>query len=71
VSTTIEPEPILVTKTRAKQLIDVGDTLFTQLVKDGVIKLVRLGAGRRDLVDYRSLKALPEQHAATTPTDRP
>lgn len=65
-STTTEPEPILVTKTRAKQLIDVGDTLFTQLVKDGVIKLVSLGAGRREMVDYRSLKALPEQHLVAT-----
>jgi len=35
-------------------------------VKDGVIKLVSLGAGRREMVDYRSLKALPEQHLVAT-----
>jgi len=53
----MELEPLFVKTTTAKKLLDVGNTKFWQLVKDGRIKLVEIGEGHRQ-VDYSSLKAL-------------
>jgi hypothetical protein len=58
------PKPLLVTIPHAKQLIDVGNTKFWDLVKLGLIQLVEVG--RRKMVVYASLEALadPQQKAA-------
>jgi hypothetical protein len=53
----MELEPLFVKTATAKRLLDVGNTKFWQLVKEGKIKLVEIGDGHRQ-VDYKSLKSL-------------
>ncbi len=53
-----EPKPLLVSNTRAKQLIGVGNTKYWELVKAERIKTVEV-AGRRMAV-YASLEALAQ-----------
>ena len=49
-------EPITVSVTTAKHLLNVGNTKFWALVKAGKVELVTVGRSR--MVAYRSLKAL-------------
>jgi excisionase family DNA binding protein len=54
-------EPITVTVATAKQLSGLGNTTIWALIRDGKLKVVRVG--RRTLVVFNSLKAVlqPEQ----------
>lgn len=49
-------KPLLVSNTKAKQLIDVGNTKYWELVKAGKIKTVDVGG--RSMAVYASLEAL-------------
>ena len=49
-------KPLLVSNTKAKQLIDVGNTKYWELVKAGKIKIVDVGG--RSMAVYASLEAL-------------
>jgi hypothetical protein len=49
-------KPLLVTNTKAKKLIDVGNTKYWELVKAGKIKIVEVGG--RSMAVYASLEAL-------------
>ena len=62
-----EPKPILVSRPRARRLIDVGDTKFSELVKAGKIEMVNVGG--RGMVVYASLEKLAEP--ISTKTRRP
>lgn len=52
----ISDRPLLVSAPRARQIIDVGNTKFWELVKAGKIQMANVG-GRR-MVVYSSLEAL-------------
>jgi hypothetical protein len=49
-------KPLLVSNTKAKRLIDVGNTKYWELVKAGIIKTVDVGG--RSMAVYASLEAL-------------
>jgi len=51
-------KPLLVSNTKAKQLIDVGNTKYWELVKAGKIKTVEVGG--RSMAVYASLEALAQ-----------
>ena len=51
-------EPLTVTVQRAQDILDIGNTKFWSLVKDGRIELAEVG--RRRMVVYRSLKNLAQ-----------
>ena len=55
---TSRARPILVSTATAKQIIDIGNTKFWQLVKAGKIQMVDV-AGRR-MVVYDSLEKLAQ-----------
>ena len=50
-------EPILVSVSTARRLLDIGNTKFWALVKAGKLEMVHTGTGRRS-VSYRSIKSL-------------
>jgi hypothetical protein len=54
----IDWKPLLVTNSKAKQLIDVGNTKYWELVKAGKIKTVEVGG--RSMAVYASLEALTQ-----------
>lgn len=49
-------EPLTVSAQTAQRLLDIGNTKFWLLVKEGRIELTEVG--RRRMVIYQSLKAL-------------
>jgi hypothetical protein len=51
-------EPLTVSVRTAQFILDIGNTKFWLLVKQGQIELVEVG--RRRMVVYRSLKALAQ-----------
>jgi hypothetical protein len=59
----IPDKPLLVSPSRAREIIDVGNTKFWELVKAGKIQMVEVG--RRRMVVYASLEELarPQQAA--------
>jgi hypothetical protein len=61
---TVPDKPLLVSAPRARKIIDVGNTKFWELVKEGKIQMADVG-GRR-MVVYASLEALanPQQQNA-------
>ena len=52
----IDWKPLLVSNTKAKQVIGVGNTKYWELVKAGKIKTVDVGG--RSMAIYASLEAL-------------
>lgn len=61
-----EPQPILVSTTTAKRLLDIGNSKFWDLVKAGKIELTD-SIGRR-MVIYRSLERLAPQQGINRAT---
>jgi hypothetical protein len=63
-SVTVPDKPLLVSAPRARKIIDVGNTKFWELVKEGLIEMADVG-GRR-MVVYSSLERLasPQQQNA-------
>jgi hypothetical protein len=59
----VDLKPLLVKPLTARRLLDIGNTRFWELVKDGRIQMVDIGQGHRS-VDYRSLEALREPPTA-------
>jgi hypothetical protein len=58
------PPPLLVSASKAKRLLDVGNTKFRELVKSGVIEMTdSLG---RPLVIYASLERLAKPRVLQT-----
>ena len=51
-------EPLTVSVQTAQDVLDIGNTKFWSLVKDGRIELAEVG--RRRMVVYRSLQALAQ-----------
>src|SRR5947209_7933319 len=64
----LQLEPIVVSTTTARNVIDVGNTKFWALVKAGTIELVEVGG--RKMVVYDSLKRLAGPRPQATPPDR-
>ena len=59
----VKPEkPLLVSASRAREVLDIGTTKFWAMVKSGRIKMAETG-GRR-MVVYASLEALTAPDAA-------
>jgi hypothetical protein len=56
-----ETKPLTVSIPRARQILDVGNTKFWELVKADKIKLVEVGRSR--MVQYASLEALANPDA--------
>lgn len=55
-SGTILQKPLLVSGPRARKLLDIGNTKYWDLVKQGVIETVEVGG--RKMVVYTSLERL-------------
>jgi hypothetical protein len=52
----VREKPFVVSGPRARKLLDVGNTKYWKLVKDGKIRLVNVG--KRRMATYASLEAL-------------
>ena len=48
-------KPVLVTPVRARQMLDIAETKYRDLVREGTLKEVRLG--RRNMTTYESIMA--------------
>jgi hypothetical protein len=55
----VELKPLLLSNSRAKKLIDVGNTKYYELIKAGRIKRVMVGG--RPMPTYKSLEELAQE----------
>jgi hypothetical protein len=55
-------EPLTVSVRTARTMLDIGNTKFWSLAKEGCIELTPVG--RRRMVVYKSLKALTQRESA-------
>jgi hypothetical protein len=62
VSDQISEKPLLITASRARRILDVGNTKFWGLVKSGRIQMAEVG--KRRLVVYASIEALAKPIAS-------